>query len=233
MYSPLWSGDAGTTVDVTLEGYYTGEQTIVDGASIEGAQRWEEDRIGVYTFTHTTYTNGVAGEVLSAKFELVAGSWFVTNIVGAATNVVPKVQATGYEGVYDGEPLEWLEEQGFVFGDNLPREAYEEAANGDLDGDGYKEWEEYITGTDQWNGKDCGFTVDIRMNADGKPVLTWTPDLNKRGMEHKRDYIVEEADSPSGPWTPAQDGVDSTDGRVMPIRAGDRRYCRVKVQLVE
>jgi len=64
-YSSLWEGDADATVTIAQDGV-----AIAEGLTGEGEQAWGVQKAGVYTLTHTTYTNGVAGNVETATFNL-------------------------------------------------------------------------------------------------------------------------------------------------------------------
>ncbi len=207
LWSGLWDGDADATVQITVNGTVLAEDR--DG---EGVFYWREKRPGIYNLSHTTIRNGVAGETLTTAFILEEGdSGGLLEIFATPTGV----------------PFEWLEDKGFV----LPGSAsatYTQAADDDVDGDGYKLWEEYIIGTDPRKSTDAGFSVEIKMRTDGKSVLTWKPDLKT-----DRTYIVLEGDSPSGPWTKAESGVDSSDGRVMDVGGNGYKFYKVQVKLVE
>ncbi len=87
-YSPLWDGDADATVTVSVEELYQAERTLVNGTGDEGTAALAAEGTQIYTVRHTTYTNGVAGAVLTAKFATF----------DAATEIV----AQGYTNVYDG-----------------------------------------------------------------------------------------------------------------------------------
>ena len=89
-YSDLWDGGDGATVAIAQDG-----AVIAEGLAGEGECAWSVARNGMYTLTHTTYTNGVAGRVETATF-VVTGRDVP---FGAAD-----VSVEGYTGVYDGQP---------------------------------------------------------------------------------------------------------------------------------
>lgn len=62
-YSSQWDGGDGATVTIAENG-----AVVADGLSGEGAHPWSVQKTGEYTLTHTTYTNGIAGKVETAKF---------------------------------------------------------------------------------------------------------------------------------------------------------------------
>ncbi len=91
-YSTQWSGGENSTVKLTVDGFNIDPGTVIaEGLSGEGSQAWTDERLQVYTMKHTTYTDGVAGEVLTAQFE-IKGEYLTTN----------QVTAVGYTNVYDG-----------------------------------------------------------------------------------------------------------------------------------
>ena len=88
-YSSLLDGGDGATVAIAQDG-----AAIAEGLAGEGERAWSVARNGMYTLTHTTYTNGVAGRVETATF-VVTGR----DVPFGAGDVV----TTGYTGVYDGQ----------------------------------------------------------------------------------------------------------------------------------
>ena len=93
-YSSLWDG--GPSSDVAIAQAcgtpHTTNGTLVAGLSGEDVWNWTAQYDGVYTLTHATVTGGVTGKVETATF--------VVNGLG-----LPKmtIEASGYDGVYDGE----------------------------------------------------------------------------------------------------------------------------------
>lgn len=62
-YGSRWDGDDGATITIAQDG-----NVLQSGLSGEGMMPWSVERNGTYVFTHTTYTNGVAGKVETATF---------------------------------------------------------------------------------------------------------------------------------------------------------------------
>lgn len=74
-----------------------------------------------------------------------------------------------------GIPVTWLENLGAVGGVGTDSGSIDDVANADPDGDGFTTAEEFIIGTDP-NDSTSSFTASIEM-VDGKPVVTYTPNL--------------------------------------------------------
>ncbi len=66
---------------------------------------------------------------------------------------------------------------------------YEEAAKATAANGVNKVWECYVAGISPTNAA-ARFEATIEMGADGKPVVTWTPDLNEGGKKSERVYRV-------------------------------------------
>ena len=73
---------------------------------------------------------------------------------------------------------------------------YLEAAGGDYEKaavaigkNGRPVWESWLIGLDSENAEDKKFTAKVEM-VDGKPVITWTPDLNEGGTKSVRKYTI-------------------------------------------
>ena len=71
-----------------------------------------------------------------------------------------------------------------------------EAAGGDYEKaavaigkNGRQVWESWLIGLDSENAEDKEFTAKVEM-VDGKPVITWTPDLNEGGTKSVRKYTI-------------------------------------------
>ena len=75
-YSSLWDGDANATVTIAQDGV-----ALAEGLTGEGGQSWSVQTAGTYTLTHTTYTNGVAGKVESATFNVAAKDISLAQVV--------------------------------------------------------------------------------------------------------------------------------------------------------
>ena len=90
-YSSRWDGDEESTVTLAQDG----ATLLVEGLMGEGVRPWSVTRNGMYTLTHTTYTNGVADKVETATF-VVAG---LDEPFGASD-----VTVANYTDVYDGQP---------------------------------------------------------------------------------------------------------------------------------
>ncbi len=83
-------------------------------------------------------------------------------------------------------PYGWLQQQFYDEANPNP------LAGDDTDNDGYKNWEEYVLGTDPAD-KESTLKVNIHVSADGSPELTWN--------EHPgRTYQLLGADTLDGPW---------------------------------
>ena len=53
-----------------------------------------------------------------------------------------------------------------------------------------KVWECYVAGISPTNTLEALRAI-ITMDANGNPVVSWTPDLNEGGAKHERVYTVE------------------------------------------
>ena len=70
-------------------------------------------------------------------------------------------------------------------------------------------WECYVAGLSPTNAA-ARFEATITMGADGKPLVSWSPDLNEDGTKHERSYRVlgkRTLDS-SEDWTDVTDITD-------------------------
>ena len=103
---------------------------------------------------------------------------------------------------------------------------YESAANETAANGVNKVWECYVAGISPTNAA-ARFEARIEFNATGKPVVTWTPDLNEGGTKHERVYRVLGAKSlgDAEPW-------DDVTGLADPDAAG-YRFFKAKVALPE
>ncbi len=89
-YSSRWGGGEDAAVTLAQDG-----ETIQAGLTGEGVRPWSVTRNGMYSLTHTTYTNGVAGKVETATF-VVSG----LDVPFASGDVT----VANYADVYDGQP---------------------------------------------------------------------------------------------------------------------------------
>ncbi len=111
-------------------------------------------------------------------------------------------------------PFDWIADHAdsFLAAENGDCEAaaMATAANGEN-----KVWECYVAGLDPTDAA-ARFEVRIEFDADGKPVVTWEPDLNEDGTKHERVYTVEGKEKIFDGWGPTNSAS---------------RFFRVKVKL--
>ncbi len=99
-----------------------------------------------------------------------------------------------------GLPMTWLESQGLV-ASGSSSDAVSAAVTGDVDGDGMTAYEEFVAGTDP-NDPASSFKAEIAVGADGKPVVTWTPDL----LEERQYRVLGKMNLDDAEWVPVEDG---------------------------
>lgn len=97
-------------------------------------------------------------------------------------------------------PKVWLDSLGVVGTDG----STEAAAKSDMDGDGFTAAEEYVMGTDP-NDCESRLTASIEI-VDGKPVITYTPDLleDRKYIKWGRKDLAD----PTEEWTPVPEGQE-------------------------
>ena len=101
-YSGLWDGGDGATVAIAQDG-----AAIAEGLAGEGERAWSVARNGMYTLTHTTYTNGVAGKIEAAAF-IVTGR----DVPFGAGEVGLTARLTDGLGLFAEVGYEWIDRFG-------------------------------------------------------------------------------------------------------------------------
>ena len=93
-YSSLWNGDSSSVVKIAqvCDTPHTTNGTLVAGLAGEGVWDWTAQYDGVYTLAHATATSGFMVNVETATF-----------VVKGLGLPLMTIEASGYEGVYDGE----------------------------------------------------------------------------------------------------------------------------------
>ncbi len=160
---------------------------LVDGvekARIDGVTDWEEVEVSLSAGTHTLRWEYRKDE-----------SW------GEGEDCVWVDQVEWQEMATEtGLPMTWLESQGLV-ASGSSGDAVSAAVTGDVDGDGMTAYEEYVAGTDP-NDPESSFKAEIAVGADGKPVVTWTPDL----LEERQYRVLGKTNLDDAEWLPVEDG---------------------------
>lgn len=138
----------------------------------------------------------------------VAGMGNYSGYARYSWTIVNPASSTTIEGV--SVPNAWLKEKGIPISDGV--EAALSAQTGKTTSSGHplSVWEEYVQGTDP-NDPDDRFEANVTI-VDGKPVVTYTPDLG----EERTYTILGSTDLKT--WKPAEEGDGS-------------RYFKVKVDL--
>ena len=109
-----------------------------------------------------------------------------------------------FEAGVRGDFAAWSAQHGLVEPDDGDRILFGSARN-DVDGDGRNAWEEFVALTDPTNRTDV-FQARISFDADGRPVLDWTP--NRPDL---RDYELQATASLDKPFEPVDDPGDGLD----------------------
>lgn len=93
-YSSLWNGDSSSVVKIAqvCDTPHTTNGTLVAGLAGEGVWDWTAQYDGVYTLAHATATSGFMVNVETATF-----------VVKGLGLPLMTIEASGYDGVYDGE----------------------------------------------------------------------------------------------------------------------------------
>lgn len=100
VYSPLWAGEAGSTITITVNG-----QELQVNRDEDGVIPWKAIGAGRYDFEHTTVKNGNEVEKLQASF-IVSHTSVVdseTDEPGDGTMPVDGLSEYDTESVYDGK----------------------------------------------------------------------------------------------------------------------------------
>ena len=137
------------------------------GADIETATREKPTRAGKYTARFVVEeTENYVGTFRDVDFEILPGAGGLTE---TQTTPVPV-------------PYVWLEKYLVKYG----KGDYETAGHAKGE-NGVALWESYVAGLDPEDAT-SKFMAKIEMGADGKAVVTWTPDLSK--AENPRKYTT-------------------------------------------
>lgn len=93
-------------------------------------------------------------------------------------------------------PFKWLYR---YYGDELgSRSDYERKSNSRGE-NGLLVWQSYVTGVDPTN-ENAKLAALISINTQGKPVVSWSPDLNENGTKNERVYRVLGAKTLGNDW---------------------------------
>ena len=191
-FSSAWeSSNVGAVAEVAVNG------VVVKTASGTGTVDWSPTRNGTYTLTHKVMVAGSPiGEILSAIF--------------IVTSFPDETQTTEVP-----VPFSWLREKY----PNLTEPATFEAKANELAANGRdKIWECYVSDVDPTNSL-SKFVASIMM-VEGKPVITWSPDLNEgAGKVGARVYTIQ-GSTDLKEWEEVVDGDE-----------GDFNFFKVKVSM--
>ena len=116
-------------------------------------------------------------------------------------------------------PFKWLHK---YYGAELVSQSDYDRKSTSKGVNGLPVWQSYVTGVDPTN-EEAKFKSVISMNAEGKPVVSWSPDLNENGTKKERIYRV------LGAKTLGNDWDDVTD--ILDLDATGCRFFKVTVEL--
>lgn len=164
----------------------------------------------------------VVPDALADAFEALGGSEW-NRPVPEGCSVIRRSELAGRKTA-SNVPLEWFYNYGTLLDrtdDDCEAAAVAIAANSENE-----VWECYVAGLDPTSAA-ARFEARIGFDTDGKPVVTWTPDLNEGGTKHERAYRILGAKSlgDAEPW-------DDVTGLADPDAAG-YRFFKAKVTLPE
>ena len=170
------------------------------GADVSTAVREQPTRAGKYTARFVVEeTENYVGTFRDVDFEILPGAGGFTE---TETTPVPV-------------PHVWLEKYLVKYG----KGDYETAGHA-KGANGVSLWESYVAGLDPEDAT-SKFMAKIEMGADGKAVVTWTPDLSN--AEKPRTYTtLGKAKLTDADWTPVTDANKS-----------QMRFFRVRVEMEE
>ena len=204
------AGAAG--VDVFLDG----ESLYDAGIYLEGSTDWtlaslEIEGSGEHVVLFEYWNGGTAATISDCAY-IDCVSW--TPAGGGKDSTVTTPESV---------PYAWLDE--YRLGDGSEN-GYETAALATAANGVNKVWECYVAGLSPTNAS-ARFEARIEFDAAGKPVVTWTPDLNEGGTKHERAYRILGAKSlgDAEPW-------NDVTGLADPDAVG-YRFFKAKVEMPE
>lgn len=211
-----WKWKAEVVGIAGVEVYLDGEDLYDDGIFLEGSSGWADVSLaiegeGEHTIVFEFWNGGTATTVSDCAF-IDQVSWTPS-----------KPASVVVEGVVI--PTVWIADEAtaalVAAEGNYAAAAAATAANGVN-----KVWECYVAGISPTN-ETARFEARIEFDAAGKPVVTWTPDLNENGTKHERVYRVlgAKALGAAAQWDDVTDLAD-------PDAAG-YRFFKAKVSLPE
>ena len=160
-YSVGWVDGAGADAVAVVEVNGETLNSVVGSGYVD----WTPMSNGTYTLTHKVMSGGVqVGETLTATF-------LAAVLTATQTTEVPV-------------PYSWLRQYCPEISDEY--EAYEAAAKATAANGYNRVWECYVAGISPTN-ETAKFTAAIEM-VDGVPQITWSPNLNRNGIE--RTYTI-------------------------------------------